>query len=301
MQNFNILVTGGFQDEDLVNDGWTDIIRNLATMARARTSDAGDNAADMTANVELADFEKMEQIRTRAESIVDDPETAEALKPYYRQFCKRPCFHDEYLGTFNQDNVTLVDTQGRGVERMTENAVVVDGREYELDCLIFATGFEVGTSYTRRAGYDIVGRDEQTLSDKWADGLRTLHGFQTNGFPNCFFMGIVQGAFTANFPHMLNEQSLHIAYMIGHGRDNNVHCIEASKEAEDAWVSTIEQMAVFNQSFLENCTPGYYNNEGQPGQGNSLLGSQYGGGPEAFFQILRDWRDEGRLEGLNFS
>ncbi|MFP6815075.1 MAG: NAD(P)/FAD-dependent oxidoreductase [Pseudomonadales bacterium] len=301
MQNFNILVTGGFQDEDLVNDGWTDIIRNLATMARARTSDAGDNAADMTANVELADFEKMEQIRTRAESIVDDPETAEALKPYYRQFCKRPCFHDEYLGTFNQDNVTLVDTQGRGVERMTENAVVVDGREYELDCLIFATGFEVGTSYTRRAGYDIVGRDEQTLSDKWADGLRTLHGFQTNGFPNCFFMGIVQGAFTANFPHMLNEQSLHIAYMIGHGRDNNVHCIEASKEAEDAWVSTIEQMAVFNQSFLENCTPGYYNNEGQPGQGNSLLGSQYGGGPEAFFQILRDWRDQGSLEGLNFS
>ncbi|MFP6836282.1 MAG: NAD(P)/FAD-dependent oxidoreductase [Pseudomonadales bacterium] len=301
MQNFNILVTGGFQEEDLVNDGWTDIIRNLATMARARTSDAGDNAADMTANVELADFEKMEQIRTRAESIVDDPETAEALKPYYRQFCKRPCFHDEYLGTFNQDNVTLVDTQGRGVERMTENAVVVDGREYELDCLIFATGFEVGTSYTRRAGYDIVGRDEQTLSEKWADGLRTLHGFQTNGFPNCFFMGIVQGAFTANFPHMLNEQSLHIAYMIGHGRDNNVHCIEASKEAEDAWVSTIEQMAVFNQSFLENCTPGYYNNEGQPGQGNSLLGSQYGGGPEAFFQILRDWRDEGSLEGLNFS
>jgi cation diffusion facilitator CzcD-associated flavoprotein CzcO len=301
MQNFNILVTGGFQDEDLVNDGWTDIIRNLATMARARTSDAGDNAADMTANVELADFEKMEQIRTRAESIVDDPETAEALKPYYRQFCKRPCFHDEYLGTFNQHNVTLVDTQGRGVESMTENAVVVDGREYELDCLIFATGFEVGTSYTRRAGYDIVGRDEQTLSDKWADGLRTLHGFQTNGFPNCFFMGIVQGAFTANFPHMLNEQSLHIAYMIGHGRDNNVHCIEASKEAEDAWVSTIEQMAVFNQSFLENCTPGYYNNEGQPGQGNSLLGSQYGGGPEAFFQILRDWRDEGSLEGLNFS
>lgn len=301
MQNFNILVTGGFQDEDLVNDGWTDIIRNLTTMTRARTKESKDRPDDMIANIEFADFEKMEQIRARAESIVNDPGTAEALKPYYRQFCKRPCFHDEYLGAFNQPNVTLVDTQGRGVERMTENSVVVDGREYELDCLIFATGFEVGTSYTRRAGYEIVGREGQTLSDKWADGLRTLHGFQTNGFPNCFFMGVTQGGFTANFPHMLNEQSKHIAYMISHGVDNNVHCIETSKEAEDEWVHTIEQMSVFYQSFLENCTPGYYNNEGKPGRSNSLLGSQYGGGPEAFFQILHDWREEGSLKGLNFS
>ena len=98
----------------------------------------------------------MEQIRARVDAIVKDPATAEALKPWYRQFCKRPCFHDEYLPTFNRPNVTLVDTEGQGVERITETGVVVDGDEYELDCLIYATGFEVGTDYTRRAGYEVT-------------------------------------------------------------------------------------------------------------------------------------------------
>ena len=95
--------------------------------------------------MELADFEKMEQIRARVDELVDDPEMAEALKPYYRQFCKRPCFHDEYLHTFNRANVTLVDTEGQGVERITEHGIVANGVEYEIDCLIYATGFEVGT------------------------------------------------------------------------------------------------------------------------------------------------------------
>ena len=224
-----------------------------------------------------------------------------ALKPWYRQFCKRPCFHDDYLKAFNRPNVMLVDTDGKGVDRITERGIVANGKEYELDCLIFATGFEVGTAYTRRAGYDIVGKDGLTLSEKWARGMRTLHGFQTRGFPNCFFMGVTQGGFTANFPHMLNEQSLHIAYMIDHACDGNVGCIEASQEGEDGWVETINRMAVFNRRFLEECTPGYYNNEGKPGQGNSLIGSQYGGGSEAFFQILRDWRDAGTLDGVELS
>jgi cyclohexanone monooxygenase len=301
MRNFNILVTGGFQEQDLVNDGWTEIIRNLGAMT-ASQPDAGEQSPEeMLAKVELADFQKMEQIRARVDSVVDDPRTAESLKPYYRQFCKRPCFHDDYLAAFNRPNVTLVDTKGRGVDQINTNAIVVEGREYQLDCVIFATGFEVGTSYSRRAGYEIVGRDAVTLSEKWRDGLRTLHGFQTNGFPNCFFMGITQGGFTANFPHLLKEQSDHIAYMIARAADAKAHCIEASVAAEDRWVDTIKQMAVFSQGFLEQCTPGYYNNEGKPAQSGSLLGDQYGGGPEAFFQILEDWRKEGNLEGLEIS
>ena len=302
MTNFNVLVTGGQQDEDLVNDGWTDIIRNLAVIAATRRAgEAEDDPAAMAERVELADFRKMEQIRSRVDEMVQDPQTADALKPWYRQFCKRPCFHDDYLKTFNRPNVTLVDTQGKGVDRITEQGIVANGVEYELDCIIFATGFEVGTAYTRRAGYDITGKGGQTLSEKWADGLRTLHGFQTHGFPNCFFMGVTQGGFTANFPHMLNEQSLHIAYMIGQGVDNNVNCLETSVEAEDEWVDTIKRMSMFNQKFLEECTPGYYNNEGHPGVGNSLIGSAYGGGPEAFFQILRDWREEGTMPGVELS
>ena len=300
MTNFNVLVTGGFQDEDLVSDGWTDIIRNLAFVASARDGKEL-TPEEAGARVELADFRKMEQIRTRVDDLVEDAGTAAALKPWYRQFCKRPCFHDDYLRTFNRPNVTLVDTDGKGVDRITEHGVVANGQEYALDCLIFATGFEVGTAYTRRAGYDIVGKDGLALSDKWAEGLRTLHGFQTRGFPNCFFMGVTQGGFTANFPHMLNEQSLHIAYLIDHAMSGNVNCVEPSQEGEDGWVDTIKRMAVFNQRFLEECTPGYYNNEGKPGQGNSLIGSQYGGGSEAFFQILRDWRAAGTLEGVELS
>ena len=300
MQNFNTLVSGGLTEEDLVNDGWTDIIGNLISISRSRKSE-NLTMEEMGTRMELADFQKMEQIRSRVDDLVDDVATAQALKPYYRQFCKRPCFHDDYLPSFNQPNVKLVDTQGRGVERITEKGVVVDGHEYEIDCLILATGFEVGTSYNRRAGYEIVGRNGLTLSQKWADGMRTFHGFQTNGFPNCYFMGVTQGGFTANFPHLLNEQSVHIAYMISHGTNNNVHCMEATKEAEDEWVDTIKQLAIFSKSFLENCTPGYYNNEGKPGQGNSLIGSQYGGGPVAFFKILKDWREEGGLQGLTFS
>ena len=301
MTNFNVLVTGGQQDEDLVNDGWTDIIRNLAVIAATRREGEANDPAAMAERVELADFKKMEQIRSRVDEMVGDPETAEALKPWYRQFCKRPCFHDDYLKTFNRPNVTLVDTKGRGVDRITEKGIVANGVEYELDCIIFATGFEVGTAYTRRAGYDITGKGGLTLSDKWANGLRTLHGFQTNGFPNCFFMGVTQGGFTANFPHMLNEQSLHIAYMISQVMDSNANCLETSVRGEDEWVNTIKQMAMFNQKFLEECTPGYYNNEGQPGVGNSLIGSAYGGGPEAFFQILRDWRAEGGMQGVELS
>ena len=301
MTNFNVLVTGGEQEEDLVSDGWTDIIRNLATMAASRGGDQELSPLERAQRVEMADFRKMNQIRARVDDLVQDEATAESLKPWYRQFCKRPCFHDDYLRTFNRPNVQLVDTQGQGVERITERGVVVDGTEYEVDCLIYATGFEVGTAYTRRAGYDVVGKGGLTLSQKWGEGMRTLHGFQTHGFPNCFFMGVTQGGFTANFPHMLNEQSLHIAYMVGQARTSNAHCLETTREAEDDWVNAIREKAVFNQAFLEQCTPGYYNNEGQPGAGNSLIGSQYGGGPEEFFRIIRAWRDEGSMAGIALS
>ena len=301
MTNFNVLVTGGEQEEDLVSDGWTDIIRNLATMAASRGGDQELSPLERAQRVEMADFRKMNQIRARVDDLVQDEATAESLKPWYRQFCKRPCFHDDYLRTFNRPNVQLVDTQGQGVERITEHGVVVDGTEYEVDCLIYATGFEVGTAYTRRAGYDVVGKGGLTLSQKWGEGMRTLHGFQTHGFPNCFFMGVTQGGFTANFPHMLNEQSLHIAYMVGQARTSNAHCLETTREAEDDWVNAIREKAVFNQAFLEQCTPGYYNNEGQPGAGNSLIGSQYGGGPEEFFRIIRAWRDEGSMAGIALS
>ncbi|HVN40993.1 MAG TPA: NAD(P)/FAD-dependent oxidoreductase [Myxococcota bacterium] len=295
MDNFNVLVTGGYQAEDLVADGWTDIIRKLLVMVREPGSNLSPEGLAKT--MELADFQKMESIRARVDEIVGDRATADALKPWYRQFCKRPCFHDDYLQTFNRTNVTLVDTRGRGVERVTPNGVVVGGTLYELDCLIFATGFEVGTDYTRRAGYEIIGRGGVKLSERWKDGVRTLHGMHSRGFPNCFIMGPQQAGFTPNFPHLLDQESRHIAYIVGHCRKSDARTVEVSEAAEQEWVDTIIRLAGMGREFLEQCTPGYYNNEGKLSDVAAQNGF-YGGGSPEFFRILEQWRAEGSLRGL---
>ncbi len=295
MDNFNILVSGGFQEEDLVMDGWTDIIRKLLIMVQQdQTGSAGQ---DVGKTMELADFEKMNQIRSRVDAIVKDKATAEALKPWYRQFCKRPCFHDEYLETFNRPNVTLVDTKGKGVERITEKGVVFDGVEYPVDCIIYATGFEVGTDYARRAGYDMYGREGLSLTQKWSTGMRTMHGMQTRGFPNLFIMGPQQGAFTVNYPHLLDEQAKHITYILKHATENKIKTFEPSETAESQWVDTIIAFSRMGREFLESCTPGYYNNEGNLSNLNAQ-NSFFGGGSILFFQMLQQWRDEGTLKGL---
>jgi len=302
MENFNALVSGGFAEEDLVMDGWTDIIgKLLVRMREAKGSDL--TPEGLAANMEMADFEKMNQIRARVDSIVQDPETAEALKPYYRQFCKRPTFHDEYLQTYNRPNVELVDTDGRGVDRITENGIVVGDTEYEVDCVIFATGFEVGTSYARRAGYEIYGTDGLTLSEAWDDGrqIRTLHSMHVHGFPNLFIVTNSQGGFTANFPHMLDETAVHFSHVIKKVSEAGGTRVEVTKEAENAWVSKILEKAAGRSEFFEECTPGYYNGEGQTSATSGFLtgaNGPYGGGTLAFFKILERWRAAEEMPGM---
>jgi cyclohexanone monooxygenase len=193
-----------------------------------------------------------------------------------------------------------VDTDGKGVERITEKGVVANGVEYELDCIVFGTGFEVGTDYQRRCGYEIHGRTGESLSEHWKDGARTFHGLHIHGFPNLFMMGHTQTGFTANYPHALNEQSKHIGYIITNCQAGNHNVVEASAEAEQEWVDTIIALARMNEQFLADCTPGYYNNEGRPSE-RSLQDSNYGAGPVAFFKVLDDWRQEGLMRGLDLS
>ena len=295
MENFNTLTSGGIVEKDLVQDGWTEIIRNLISMANYRGKDTDWSIVPQL--MEIADFQKMNQIRARVDDIIKDRETAEALKPYYRQFCKRPCFHDEYLPTFNRDNVQLIDTNGKGVEKITENGIIANGTVYDVDCIIFATGFEVGTGYTRRAGYDVTGANGTKLSVKWRNGLRTLHGLHSRDFPNLMFIQSGQAAFTTNFPHYMYEQAQHIGYIIKTCKERGIKTVQPTPEAEDAWVEEIIELSRISDSFQEACTPGYYNNEGQANP-STRQNSAYGKGPNKFFARMKAWREEGLLSGL---
>ena len=298
MMNFTILQTGGFADEDLVKDGWTDISQRIRDRVLA---DAGDfSPAAFQRAFHASDDEKMEEIRARVSAIVDDPDTAEALKPWYRQLCKRPCFHDEYLDAYNEPNAFLIDTDGAGVESITPTGVVVAGVEYEVDCIIYASGFEVGTEWTRRTGFDVSGVDGLPLSDHWSDGMRSLHGLQMHGFPNAFVVGASQAAnLISNIPHNLVEAGATIAAMIAHAEATESDEIEPTAEAEQAW---LDLLLAGQRTFggAADCTPGYYNNEGQP-EGRAILDAlAYPEGPVAYFNYITAWRESGDFEGVDF-
>ena len=186
------------------------------------------------------------------------------------------------------------------MEAITETAVIAGGRAYEIDCLIYATGFEVGTSYTRRSGYDVFGRDGVSLAKSWEGGVSTFHGYLSRGFPNCFIMSNSQSGFTANYPHMLDEQSRHIAHVLGECRARQARTVEPTVEAEEAWVKTVVDSAIQRQSFQEMCTPGYYNNEGKP-SALAARNGPFGLGPIAFVKVLEEWRADGKLAGLDLA
>jgi cation diffusion facilitator CzcD-associated flavoprotein CzcO len=301
--NFATLQTGGFADEDLVKDGWTDIAQRIRDRVVAALQVPGATLGPelIQRAYEDSDDEKMNEIRARVDAIVKDRATAEALKPWYRQLCKRPCFHDEYLQAYNRPNVHLVDTDGKGVERIDETGVWVAGRHTELDCLIFASGFEVGTDTARRSGFQTVGRGGRTLSQDWAEGMRTLHGIHVRGFPNLFIVGLTHGAnLISNITHNLTEAGSTIAAVIGHALATGADEVEVTEAAQEEWVKLLESSP---RAFLgsPDCTPGYYNNEGRPiGRRERLNASGYPAGPVAYFSYIDEWRSSGRFEGLEF-
>lgn len=293
--NFCSILAGIPIEEDLVGDKWTSLFKNLSRLLSGKQN-SGLSGEEMALMSEIADYQKMNEIRDRVSSIVSDPETAVALKPWYGQWCKRPTFNDEYLPTFNRPNVKLVDTEGKGVERVTENAVVVNGVEYEVDCLIFATGFEVGTAYTRRAEFEVYGRGGLCLTDYWAKGMKTHHGFLSHGFPNCFHMGLTQTGLAPNFTYMLEGQATHIAHVINEVRAREGRSVEPTPEAEAEWVKIVTAPS-FITEYQNTCTPGYYNGEGQNAH-QGFLDSQYPEGAVRFYEMLARWREQGDLEGL---
>ncbi len=298
MENFAACQTGRMPEQDLVMDGWTDLAKRIRDRILELDPDARTPEA-MLAAFEDADFEKMEEIRSRVDSVVGDQVTAAQLKAWYRQLCKRPCFHDEYLQAFNEPTTHLVDTDGRGVERITPEGVVVDGTTYAVDCIIYASGFEVGTPYTRRAGFDLAGRDGRLLSDHWHEGMRTKHGIHAHGFPNAFFVQLTQGAnLLSNVPHNLSESAITVAAVVRHAVDGGYREVEVTEEAEDAWMALLRTGVTFLGS--SDCTPGYYNNEGRPDRADNDGWRGYPMGAVAYFEYIDGWRRAGDFEGLRF-
>jgi cyclohexanone monooxygenase len=284
--NFDGFLARVPQTEDLVADGWTTIWARFAEAARLSKEAPGDQETIG----QLVDYEKMGEIRARIQRIVKNPVTAAALQPWYNWFCKRPLFHDGYYETFNRDNVTLINTDGRGLDRITENALVFDGKSYEVDCLVFASGFEVGASTSRAGGFELIGRKDMTLDQKWQGGRQTLHGMFVRGFPN---LGIIFGAkhatATWNVPYTLRKQAEHFVAVVKHCADNGVSVFDVAQSAETRWGKTIVEKSALNIKFVTECTPGYFNNEGKNPE-NSIFGSLYGGGPFEYFKIIEEWR-----------
>jgi len=286
--------------EDVVCDFFTEVGRNVS----ARIAQSGESALPiekLAAIREEEDYAVMERIRRRIDTIVDDAETAEALKPYYRYLCKRPCSSNDYLETFNRSNVTLVDVSAsKGVERITGKGLVANGIEYEVDCIIFASGFEIASQDQKEAsGIEAIdGRGGLSLYDHWRDGFQTLHGMTSHGFPGMFFTGYTQGGGNPSVTANYVQQGRHIAYIIAQTIARDAANVEPSRDAQDAWVTHVRSIAP-PPTFLEECTPGYYNNEGGGDGGiKAAVGERYALGFYAFEDLLEDWRNNGEMAGM---
>jgi cation diffusion facilitator CzcD-associated flavoprotein CzcO len=290
-------------DPDLICDIWTEVSRNLAAELESEGWPTL-TAEEFVARREVIEFRVMERLRRRVDELVEDPAIAETLKPYYRFMCKRPLSSNDYYQTFNRPNVTLVDVSlTKGVEALTETGLIAGGKEIEVDCVIFASGFEVTSDLERRWGIDIIeGRDGLSLYKHWADGPKTFHGVMTAGFPNQFFMGYIQGALNASVTEQNSRQGYHIAHIISTALQRNSTVVEPTQAAQDAYVTHFEDNEIDTSAFQNECTPSYFNNEGEPGgKAKWRLFRAYAPGWDGFQALLAAWRAQGDLEGLQLA
>ncbi len=298
MDNFQAILMGRPTDVDQVDDGWT---HHYAAVQHPPRQD-GMTMAEYLRRAEEIDYGIMELHRRRIEELVADPVKANVLKPYYRYLCKRPCFHDEYLPAFNRPNVTLIDCPG-GIERISERGPVVDGQEYQVDCIIYGTGFEAElTPLFRRAGHEIVGRDGVTLAEKWSDGAASLFGMMSRGFPNMFVMPAPgqQAVVTVNYTQLAVLGAEFIGRAVGQLEQRGVEMFDVSAEAEEAWTQKIVDSFVDSSAVMSACTPSRINNEGHP-EALKPRNGNYGRGFGDFFgyrELLQQWLAAGSFEGL---
>ena len=291
-RNFTQAVTGAQPAVDMIDDEWTKM--NWVDTRKLPEND------EEALELERIDFENMERVRQRIADVIKDPATAELMMPWYSQSCKRPCFHDEYLPAFNRPNVHLVDTDGKGVNEINESGVIVNGVEYPVDLLIFASGFEVTTGYTHRLGFDPKGRNGVSLSEAWAEGPATLHGVLSNGFPNMFMISTVQGAQATNFVHSITEAAQHVAFLIEQCVKGDIAAIEPETAAQENWFETLFAQLWGIARYNATCTPGYLNSEGG-GDMRSARAIAWMTSVLGFAEYVENWRQQGDLAGLTLT
>jgi cation diffusion facilitator CzcD-associated flavoprotein CzcO len=315
LDNFAANMTAAEQPaEDLIDDRWTALVKRMRDAGEAPGTDSDTSEWISGADADLvkmsgihatvdevyADILKMGEIHARVDQAVKDPRTAALLKPWYHIPCKRITFNDEYLEAFNVPTVHLVDTDGKGVERITPRGVVVDAIEYEVDCIIYASGFEVGSAPTSRAGFDPAGRDGKRLSEHWAGGVRTMHGIHVHGFPNAFLVQPNTGATRfGNLSHHLSEAAKTVAVVVARAVSVEADVVEVTRQAEDAWMGRVEVDPDWKTFLAADCTPSYLNNEG-PDLGAYSVFDSFAGDALEFFRHLQQWRDAPDLAGLEF-
>ena len=303
-----LAVVEGRSDEFVDDHGFADLFYTLARLNRATAAAAEEARLELTPGevLEISNMQYMEGVRTRIEGIVGTSETAEALKPWYASWCKRPSWNDHYLETFNRPNVTLLNAP-KGVERVTPTGVVVDGTEHDVDLIIYGSGFTVGhSSIFKLARFPMIGRDGATLDAHWADGYRTLHGMTVHGFPNYFQLTVLGNALGANYLFGNGKQASHIVWIINECLENGINSIMPTREAEDQWRIELDdsynleinpRAGLVNQGRAE-CTPGYFNSEGDALDKKGLYANTYGFGVLAYLSILQRWRDTAEFPGL---
>jgi cation diffusion facilitator CzcD-associated flavoprotein CzcO len=301
MDNFQAIMLGKQVEADLTDDGWTHHYAKVHNAPKWK---------DMTfeeymLNAESIDYGIMEEHRSRVDAIVRDPAKAAILKPYYRYLCKRPCFHDEYLDAYNCDNVDLIDCPA-GFHRVTDKGPVVNGKQYEVDCVIYATGFEPElTPLYRKVGHDIVGRDGLHFADKWGQGASTLFGMMTRGFPNLFIMPAPaqQSVVTVNYTHLAMLGAEFVAGTVAKLDARGVKAFDVNAEAEERWTQKIIDSFVDPSHVMSACTPSRLNNEGDPGS-ISARNANYGRGFGDYFgyrDLLEQWLASDECEGLDLT
>ena len=289
-------------EPDMIEDIWTELSRNVAAELEAEGW-PNVTPGEYALRREVMDYRVMERLRARVEALVEDPVTAEALKPWYRYLCKRPASNDDFYPTFNRPNVHLVDVaETRGLERLTEHGFVHNGEEFEIDCLIFASGYEVTNDLDRRWGIErIEGRDGLSIYDYWRDGFKTFQGMMAHSFPNMFFTGFTQCGVNATNSKTFIDQGRHIGYVASEALKRGAAVIEPTKEAQATYIAHLRSVAVDNSAFINECTPSYFNNEGDQTKKRHIFGEPWGEGYYSFEAMLHEWREAGDLRGLQLT